>query len=108
MIAEEIGISAIRYNLIKQDLDKIITFDIVDSLSLEGNTGRGRRACPITRPLRRYDFDPRVAAAGDPDVPSEPHQSHGSPGRSAAPTVAAAVALLGLIATSCTSSTGRS
>jgi arginyl-tRNA synthetase len=39
MIAEEIGISAIRYNLIKQDLDKIITFDIVDSLSLEGNTG---------------------------------------------------------------------
>jgi arginyl-tRNA synthetase len=38
-IAEEIGISAIRYNLIKQDLDKIITFDIVDSLSLEGNTG---------------------------------------------------------------------
>ena len=39
MIAEEIGISAIRYNLIKQDLDKIITFDIVDSLSLVGNIG---------------------------------------------------------------------
>jgi arginyl-tRNA synthetase len=39
LIAEEIGISAIRYNLIKQDLDKIITFDIVDSLNLEGNTG---------------------------------------------------------------------
>jgi arginyl-tRNA synthetase len=38
-IAEEISVSAIRYNLIKQDLDKIITFDIVDSLSLEGNTG---------------------------------------------------------------------
>jgi arginyl-tRNA synthetase len=38
-IAEEIAISAIRYNLIKQDLDKIITFDIIDSLSLEGNTG---------------------------------------------------------------------
>jgi arginyl-tRNA synthetase len=38
-IAEEISTSAIRYNLIKQDLDKIITFDIVDSLSLEGNTG---------------------------------------------------------------------
>ncbi len=38
-IAEEISISAIRYNLIKQDLDKIITFDIVNSLSLEGNTG---------------------------------------------------------------------
>jgi arginyl-tRNA synthetase len=39
LIAEEIGISAIRYNLIKQDLDKLITFDIVDSLNLEGNTG---------------------------------------------------------------------
>jgi arginyl-tRNA synthetase len=38
-IAEEISISAIRYNMIKQDLDKIITFDIKDSLSLEGDTG---------------------------------------------------------------------
>ncbi|MEP0825683.1 MAG: arginine--tRNA ligase [Nitrososphaera sp.] len=38
-IAEEIAISAIRYNLIKQDLDKIITFDIKESLSLEGDTG---------------------------------------------------------------------
>ena len=37
--AEEISISAIRYNMIKQDLDKIITFDIKDSLSLEGDTG---------------------------------------------------------------------
>jgi arginyl-tRNA synthetase len=38
-IAEEISISAIRYNMIKQDLEKIITFDIKDSLSLEGDTG---------------------------------------------------------------------
>jgi arginyl-tRNA synthetase len=38
-IAEEIAISAIRYNMIKQDLDKIITFDIKESLSLEGDTG---------------------------------------------------------------------
>lgn len=37
--AEEIGISAIRYNMIKQDLDKIITFDVKESLSLEGDTG---------------------------------------------------------------------
>ncbi|HKZ61510.1 MAG TPA: arginine--tRNA ligase [Nitrososphaera sp.] len=37
--AEEIAISAIRYNLIKQDLDKIITFDVKESLSLEGDTG---------------------------------------------------------------------
>lgn len=37
--AEEIAISALRYNMIKQDLDKIITFDIKESLSLEGDTG---------------------------------------------------------------------
>jgi arginyl-tRNA synthetase len=38
-IAEKVSISAIRYNLIRYDLDKIITFDTVDSLSLEGDTG---------------------------------------------------------------------
>lgn len=38
-IAEEIAISALRYNMIRQDLDKIITFDIKESLSLEGDTG---------------------------------------------------------------------
>lgn len=38
-IADEISISAIRYNMIKQDFDKIITFDIKESLSLEGDTG---------------------------------------------------------------------
>jgi arginyl-tRNA synthetase len=38
-IAEQIAISAIRYNLIKQDLDKVITFDIIESLRLEGDTG---------------------------------------------------------------------
>ncbi|OLC25117.1 MAG: arginine--tRNA ligase [Thaumarchaeota archaeon 13_1_40CM_4_48_7] len=38
-IAEEIAVSAIRYSMIKQDLDKIITFDIKETLSLEGDTG---------------------------------------------------------------------
>jgi len=38
-VAEEITISAIRYNMVKQDLDKIITFDITESMSLEGDTG---------------------------------------------------------------------
>lgn len=37
--AEEIAISALRYNMLKQDLDKIIAFDINESLSLEGDTG---------------------------------------------------------------------
>lgn len=38
-IAEQIAISALRYNMVKQDLDKMITFDINESLSLEGDTG---------------------------------------------------------------------
>lgn len=38
-VAEAISISAIRYNLVKYDLDKIINFDIVESLSLDGDTG---------------------------------------------------------------------
>jgi arginyl-tRNA synthetase len=38
-IAENIAISSIRYYLIKQDLNKIISFDIVECLSLEGETG---------------------------------------------------------------------
>jgi arginyl-tRNA synthetase len=38
-IAEEIAVSALRYNLIRQDLGKMITFDISESLNLEGDTG---------------------------------------------------------------------
>jgi arginyl-tRNA synthetase len=37
-ISREIAISAIRYYFIKYDFGKIITFDINDSLSLEGDT----------------------------------------------------------------------
>ncbi|MER5175007.1 MAG: arginine--tRNA ligase [Candidatus Nitrosocosmicus sp.] len=38
-IAKEIAISAIRYYFVKQDRGKMITFDINDSLSLDGDTG---------------------------------------------------------------------
>lgn len=38
-IAESISIAAIRYNLLKQDLDKVITFDINEMLKLQGDTG---------------------------------------------------------------------
>ncbi|MGC1426850.1 MAG: arginine--tRNA ligase [Nitrosotalea sp.] len=38
-IAEQVAIGALRYTMIKQDLDKIITFDMTESLSLEGDTG---------------------------------------------------------------------
>jgi len=37
-IAHTIAVGTLRYEMIKQDLDKIITFDLVKSLSLEGDT----------------------------------------------------------------------
>jgi arginyl-tRNA synthetase len=37
--SEEIAISAMRYSLIKNDLDKELKFDMIDSLSLDGNSG---------------------------------------------------------------------
>lgn len=37
-IAQSVSIGTLRYEMIKQDLDKIITFDLVKSLSLEGDT----------------------------------------------------------------------
>ena len=37
-IATGVAVGALRYEMIKQDLDKIITFDLVKSLSLEGDT----------------------------------------------------------------------
>jgi len=38
IIAHNVAIGTIRYEMIKQDLDKIITFDLVKSMSLEGDT----------------------------------------------------------------------
>jgi len=38
-IAEEIAISAMRYNLRKYDIEKIMKFDMGDSLSLNGDSG---------------------------------------------------------------------
>lgn len=37
-IAEGIAVSAIRYNLLRQDVDKMITFDMEEALNLEGDT----------------------------------------------------------------------
>jgi arginyl-tRNA synthetase len=37
-LAEGIAVSAIRYNLLKQDLDKMITFDMKEALNLDGDT----------------------------------------------------------------------
>ncbi|MFQ5497835.1 MAG: arginine--tRNA ligase [Nitrosopumilus sp.] len=37
-IAHDVSVGTLRYEMIKQDLDKIITFDLKKSLSLEGDT----------------------------------------------------------------------
>lgn len=37
-IAGAVAVAAIRYEMVKQDLDKVITFDVARSLSLEGDT----------------------------------------------------------------------
>ena len=37
-ISQDVSVATIRYEMIKYDLDKIITFDITKSLSLEGDT----------------------------------------------------------------------
>ncbi len=38
MISHQISVGTLRYEMIKQDLDKIIAFDLTKSLSLEGDT----------------------------------------------------------------------
>ncbi len=38
-IAEKIAIAALRYTLVKQDLDKVVVFDFAESLRLDGETG---------------------------------------------------------------------
>ncbi len=37
-ISSDVAVGALRYEMIKQDLDKIISFDLTNSLSLEGDT----------------------------------------------------------------------
>jgi len=37
-IAHDVSVATLRYEMIKQDLDKIITFDLTKSLSLDGDT----------------------------------------------------------------------
>lgn len=61
-ISRRISVATIRYEMIKQDLDKIITFDISKSLSLEGNTApyiqyTHARAARILEKAGEPDFD---------------------------------------------------
>jgi len=66
-IAQDVAIGTIRYEMIKQDLDKIITFDYEKSLSLEGNTApyiqyTNARASRI---LEKAGFPPNFDVAFD-------------------------------------------
>lgn len=61
-ISHDISVGTIRYEMIKQDLDKIITFDMERSLSLEGDTASyiqyaGARASRILEKARREPPD---------------------------------------------------
>ena len=66
-IAQDVAIGTIRYEMIKQDLDKIITFDYEKSLSLEGDTApyiqyTNARASRI---LEKAGFPPNFDVAFD-------------------------------------------
>ena len=67
VIAKNLAVGVLRYEMIKQDLDKIITFDLVKSLSLEGDTApyiqyANARASRI---LEKADSDPNFDASFD-------------------------------------------
>jgi len=60
--SEEIAISAMRYSLIKNDLEKEIKFDMIDSLSLDGNSGpylqyAYARCCRLIEKANEKTFD---------------------------------------------------
>ena len=38
-VAEKIAVAAVRFDLLKQDLDKMVSFDLKEALRLEGDTG---------------------------------------------------------------------
>ena len=74
-VAESVAVAALRYELLKQDPDKMIVFDIEEALRFEGDTGpyllytyaRARRI------LDKTEGKPRIgqAAAGKLDKPQE-------------------------------------
>lgn len=70
-ISESIAIAALRYELVKQEPEKMIVFDIESSLKLEGDTGpyllySYARACRI---LEKANEKPDIRKAYFPDNP---------------------------------------
>ena len=69
--SEEIAISAMRYSLIKNDLDKELKFDMIDSLSLDGNSGpylqyAYARCCRLIEKSNVDSFSGDVSQLSDP------------------------------------------
>ncbi|MEX0657458.1 MAG: DALR anticodon-binding domain-containing protein, partial [Nitrosopumilaceae archaeon] len=60
-IATDVAVGTLRYEMIKQDLDKIITFDLKKSLSLEGDTCSYLQYsyARASRILEKAGFEPR-------------------------------------------------
>jgi arginyl-tRNA synthetase len=69
--SEEIAISAIRYSLIKNDLEKELKFDMIDSLSLDGNSGpylqyAYARCCRLIEKSKTNSFSGDASILTDP------------------------------------------
>jgi arginyl-tRNA synthetase len=69
--SEEIAISAMRYSLIKNDLEKELKFDMIDSLSLEGNSGpylqyAYARCCRLIEKSKTNSFSEDASILSDP------------------------------------------
>ncbi len=67
LIAHQVAVGTLRYEMIKPDLDKIITFDLIKSLSLEGDTApyiqyTYARAARI---LEKAEFSPNFDSSFD-------------------------------------------
>jgi arginyl-tRNA synthetase len=61
-IAHNVSVGTLRYEMIKQDLDKIITFDLTKSLSLEGDTSPYIQYshARASRILEKSDYSPSI------------------------------------------------
>ncbi len=71
-IAKNVAVATLRYEMIKQDLDKIITFDTTKSLSLEGDTAPyiqyayARASRIIEKSNTKPNFDAKFELLQDP------------------------------------------
>ena len=74
-IAKNVAVATLRYEMIKQDLDKVITFDTAKSLSLEGDTASyiqyayARASRIIEKSNTKPNFDARY------DMLTDPHET---------------------------------